>query len=82
MTLFGDVELDLTDRILRAYEHKAPWVNRIILGDSLVVMNSLFEYEGMGGKVQMIYMDPPYASCSYNSPIIGTFNYIIDFMQV
>ncbi len=60
MTLFGDVELDLTDRILRAYEHKAPWVNRIILGDSLAVMNSLLEYEGMGGKVQMIYMDPPY----------------------
>jgi adenine-specific DNA-methyltransferase len=60
MTLFGDVELDLTDRILRAYEHKTPWVNRIILGDSLVVMNSLLGYEGMGGKVQMIYMDPPY----------------------
>jgi len=60
MTLFGDVELDLTDRILRAYEHKTPWVNRMILGDSLVVMNSLLEYEGMGGKVQMIYMDPPY----------------------
>lgn len=32
----------------------------MILGDSLVVMNSLLEYEGMGGKVQMIYMDPPY----------------------
>ncbi|MBU4492304.1 MAG: site-specific DNA-methyltransferase, partial [Euryarchaeota archaeon] len=60
MTLFGDVDLDLTDRILRAYEHKTPWVNRMILGDSLVVMNSLLEYEGMGGKVQMIYMDPPY----------------------
>jgi len=53
MTLFGDVELDLTDRILRAYEHKTPWVNRMILGDSLVVMNSLLEYEGMGGKVRM-----------------------------
>jgi adenine-specific DNA-methyltransferase len=60
MTLFGDVELDLTDRILCAYEHKAPWVNRMILGDSLVVMNSLLEYEGLGGQVQMIYMDPPY----------------------
>jgi adenine-specific DNA-methyltransferase len=60
MTLFGDLELDLTDRILRAYEHKAPWVNRIILGDSLVVMNSLLEYAGMGGNVQMIYIDPPY----------------------
>ncbi len=60
MTLFGDVDLDLTDRILRAYEHKTPWVNRMILGDSLIVMNSLLEYEGMGGQVQMIYMDPPY----------------------
>ena len=32
----------------------------MILGDSLLVMNSLLEYEGMGGKVQMIYIDPPY----------------------
>ena len=32
----------------------------MILGDSLVVMNSLLEYEGMGGQVQMIYIDPPY----------------------
>ena len=58
--LFADVELDLTDRILQAYVHKAPWVNRLILGDSLVVMNSLLQYEGLGGQVQMIYMDPPY----------------------
>ena len=36
------------------------WVNRMILGDSLVVMNSLLEYEGLGGQVQMIYIDPPY----------------------
>ncbi len=35
-------------------------MNRLILGDSLVVMNSLLRYEGMGGQVQMIYMDPPY----------------------
>src|SRR5436309_11571572 len=32
----------------------------MLLGDSLVVMNSLLQYEGLGGKVQMIYMDPPY----------------------
>ena len=32
----------------------------MILGDSLVVMNSLLHYEGLGGQVQMIYMDPPY----------------------
>jgi hypothetical protein len=35
MTLFGDVELYLTERILKAYEHKTPWVNRMKLGDSL-----------------------------------------------
>jgi adenine-specific DNA-methyltransferase len=35
-------------------------VNRLILGDSLVVMNSLLQYEGLGGQVQMIYIDPPY----------------------
>jgi adenine-specific DNA-methyltransferase len=58
--LFADVDLDITDRILKAYVHKAPWVNRMILGDSLVVMNSLLQYEGLGGQVQMIYMDPPY----------------------
>ena len=57
--LFGDPERSITDQILKPYEH-GPWQNRMLLGDSLVVMNSLLEYEGMGGKVQMIYMDPPY----------------------
>jgi len=47
-------------QVLRAYEHKNGWVNRCILGDSLVVMNSLLNYEGLGGQVQCIYMDPPY----------------------
>lgn len=59
LDLFGDVDLDIADR-LDAYEHKGPWTNRLILGDSLQVMNSLLEYEGMGGQVQMIYFDPPY----------------------
>ena len=36
-------------------------MNRLVLGDSLVVMNSLLHYEGLGGQVQTIYMDPPYA---------------------
>jgi len=58
--LFADEEMDVADRLLKAYEHPAPWVNRLILGDSLVVMNSLLQYEGLGGQVQMIYMDPPY----------------------
>ncbi len=42
------------------YQHKHDWSNRLIAGDSLLVMNSLLEKEGLGGKVQMIYIDPPY----------------------
>jgi adenine-specific DNA-methyltransferase len=59
--LFGESDLSIRDRLLRAYEHQNGWVNRLILGDSLVVMNSLLGYEGLGGQVQTIYMDPPYA---------------------
>lgn len=42
------------------YKHRHNWSNRLIAGDSLLVMNSLLEKEGMAGKVQMIYIDPPY----------------------
>jgi very-short-patch-repair endonuclease/DNA modification methylase len=42
------------------YQHKHGWTNRLIAGDSLLVMNSLLEKEGLAGKVQMIYIDPPY----------------------
>ena len=42
------------------YKHDQNWSNRLIAGDSLLVMNSLLEKEGMAGKVQMIYIDPPY----------------------
>ncbi len=42
------------------YQHDANWTNRMILGDSLAVMASLAEREGLRGKVQMIYIDPPY----------------------
>ncbi|MBM3911303.1 MAG: site-specific DNA-methyltransferase, partial [Thaumarchaeota archaeon] len=42
------------------YKHEQNWSNRLIAGDSLLVMNSLLEKEGMKGKVQMIYIDPPY----------------------
>ena len=42
------------------YQHDANWSNRMILGDSLHVMASLAEREGLRGKVQCIYMDPPY----------------------
>jgi adenine-specific DNA-methyltransferase len=60
LTLFdtfdGLDELDLVD----FYRHQANWSNRIILGDSLNVMASLAERESLRGKVQMIYVDPPY----------------------
>jgi adenine-specific DNA-methyltransferase len=60
LTLFesfdGLPELDLVD----FYQHEANWSNRMILGDSLNVMASLAERERLRGKVQMIYIDPPY----------------------
>ena len=59
--LFGESDLSIRDRLLKAYEHRNGWVNRMVLGDSLIVMNSLLRYEGLGGQVQTIYMDPPYA---------------------
>lgn len=42
------------------YRHKHGWSNRLVAGDSVLVMNSLLQKEGMAGKVQMIYIDPPY----------------------
>lgn len=60
LDLFSDPRHSVVDQTLRAYEHRDRWVNRMVLGDSLVVMNSLLHYEGLGGQVQMIYIDPPY----------------------
>ena len=42
------------------YQHAHNWSNRLVAGDSLLVMNSLLEKEGMAGQVQMVYFDPPY----------------------
>lgn len=42
------------------YQHGVNWTNRMIAGDSLVIMNSLLEKEGMAGQIQMVYIDPPY----------------------
>ena len=42
------------------YKHAHGWSNRLVAGDSLLVMNSLLEKEGMASKVQMVYLDPPY----------------------
>jgi adenine-specific DNA-methyltransferase len=68
--LFADLERTLreSDRSKRVefYTHEEGWKNKLICGDSLHVMESLLHYEGMRGKVQMIYMDPPYG-VDYNS---------------
>jgi adenine-specific DNA-methyltransferase len=57
---FGHPERSLPEQLLKAYEHPNGWQNRMMLGDSLVVMNSLLHFENLGGSVQMIYIDPPY----------------------
>ncbi len=53
----GPVEFD---EKVEFYQHEQNWTNRLILGDSLLVMASLAEKEGLRGKVQTIYIDPPY----------------------
>ena len=59
--LFADFNgLPEGDARTEFYRHEAHWSNRMILGDSLHVMTSLAEREGLRGKVQCIYMDPPY----------------------
>ena len=61
MDLFSDFNgLPEGANITDFYEHDANWSNRMILGDSLQVMASLAEREGLRGKVQCIYIDPPY----------------------
>ncbi len=60
-SLFEAPEENLPMRqALQFYQHRQGWTNRLVAGDSLLVMNSLLEKEGMGGHVQMIYIDPPY----------------------
>ena len=58
-SLFADPEMAYRDAV-RFYQHDVDWANRLILGDSLTVMASLARREDLAGKVQMIYMDPPY----------------------
>lgn len=66
-SLFEDPFADLPlFKAAHFYEHEQDWSNRLIAGDSLLVMNSLLQKEGMAGKVQMIYIDPPYG-IKYNS---------------
>ena len=59
--LFGDFNNLPADADYEWYQHEGNWSNRLIRGDSVRVMASLLAKEGMQGKVQMIYMDPPYA---------------------
>jgi adenine-specific DNA-methyltransferase len=59
--LFGNaLEKDELEKVSEYYQHNDGWSNRLIQGDSLLVMSSLLEREGMAGQVQMIYIDPPY----------------------
>ena len=59
--LFGDFNgLSSEKSQVEFYRHRQKWTNRMILGDSLMVMASLAHKEGLKGKVQCIYMDPPY----------------------
>jgi len=58
LKLFGETELKPHEQI-EFYRHDINWANRLILGDSLLVMNSLLVKEGLAGKVQMIYMESP-----------------------
>ena len=58
-SLFQDNVLPLNQAV-EFYQHRESWSNRMIAGDSLLVMNSLLEKELMRGKVQTVYMDPPY----------------------
>jgi adenine-specific DNA-methyltransferase len=63
--LFSFDDLD-TSEMVEFYEHELSWSNRLILGDSLIVMNSLIARERMAGQVQCVFMDPPYG-VKYNS---------------
>ena len=59
--LFGNaLEKDELDKVSEYYQHQDGWTNRLIQGDSHLVMASLLEREGMAGQVQTIFFDPPY----------------------
>jgi adenine-specific DNA-methyltransferase len=60
LDLFADFDGLSGWEAVEYYQHDANWSNRMILGDSLQVMGSLAEKENLRGKVQMIYLDPPY----------------------
>lgn len=65
LALFDYADLDRSAAV-EFYKHELGWENRMILGDSLVVMTSLLEKERLSGKVQVVYFDPPYG-INFNS---------------
>ncbi|MCG3197115.1 MAG: hypothetical protein GHCLOJNM_01599 [bacterium] len=60
LSLFEEERNEPLRDAIEFYRHAHGWSNRLVAGDSLLVMNSLLEKEGLAGKVQMIYLDPPY----------------------
>jgi adenine-specific DNA-methyltransferase len=58
--LFSDFNGIKFEEMVDFYHHEQNWSNRLILGDSLLVLTSLADKEGLKGRVQMIYIDPPY----------------------
>jgi adenine-specific DNA-methyltransferase len=60
IAFWGEEQKQPLREAIEFYKHKHNWSNRLIAGDSLLVMNSLLEKEGMAGHIQMIYLDPPY----------------------
>ena len=60
LALFNDFNGIEFEDLIDFYKHEQNWANRLILGDSLLVMTSLAEKEGLRGKVQTIFIDPPY----------------------
>src|SRR5205085_10512268 len=58
-SLFADPEQEYREAV-QFYKHDIDWTSRVILGDSLHVMASLARREDLAGKVQMVYLDPPY----------------------
>ena len=58
-SLFADPEQEYNEAV-QFYKHDVDWSNRLILGDSLQAMSSLARREDLAGKVQMLYIDPPY----------------------
>jgi adenine-specific DNA-methyltransferase len=69
-TYFSELEKSLResdrDHRVEFYTHDGGWKNKLICGDSLLVMEALLKYEGLRGQVQTIFMDPPYG-IKYNS---------------